>query len=246
MDNKVFATIGEKEITMDDLQAVLASLPPQHAQQLSQQGIDAVVEEAINQELFYLEGKANEVDKTEAYKQELELIEKNLVRGFALNQILEKVEATDEELKKSYEEKKEFLVAPKKVKASHILVEDEAKAKELKAKLDTESFEELAKQNSICPSKERGGDLGFFQKGQMVPEFEQAAFSMKVDEISEPVKTQFGYHIIKVTDVEKESTQTFEQARAQLEQELLNQKRQQAYLDYVKSLREKYEVKKNG
>ncbi len=87
-----------------------------------------------------------------------------------------------------------------KIRASHILVDKHSQAlrilEELKKGAD---FKELARRYSMCPSKKRGGDLGFFGRGQMVKEFEQAAFALKVDEVSPPVKTQFGYHIIKRT-----------------------------------------------
>jgi peptidyl-prolyl cis-trans isomerase C len=87
------------------------------------------------------------------------------------------------------------------IRASHILVEDENKAQKLKESLDSGAdFGNLAKKHSMCPSKEKGGDLGFFGKGQMVKEFEDAAFSLEVGQVSGPVKTQFGYHLIKVTE----------------------------------------------
>lgn len=88
----------------------------------------------------------------------------------------------------------------KAVRASHILVDDENQAWALKSRItEGESFEELAKQYSKCPSKEKGGDLGYFGRGQMVPEFENAAFSTPVGDVSDPVKTRFGWHLIKVT-----------------------------------------------
>ena len=87
-----------------------------------------------------------------------------------------------------------------KVRASHILVKDEETAKKLKAEIDNGADSgEVAKKHSLCPSKENGGDLGFFGKGQMVREFEDAAFSLGEGEVSAPVRTQFGYHLIVVT-----------------------------------------------
>lgn len=92
---------------------------------------------------------------------------------------------------------KEFTV----VKASHILVPTEEEAQTVKTMLDEgEDFAMLARQYSKCPSKAAGGDLGYFKRGQMVKEFEKAAFSLPVGQVSEPVQTQFGWHIIKVTD----------------------------------------------
>jgi parvulin-like peptidyl-prolyl isomerase len=88
-----------------------------------------------------------------------------------------------------------------KVNASHILVKTEDEAKLIKTDLDSgKSFETMAKEKSLCPSKKDGGSLGWFTHGQMVREFEKAAFSMKKGQVSMPVKTQFGWHIIKVND----------------------------------------------
>jgi peptidyl-prolyl cis-trans isomerase C len=90
---------------------------------------------------------------------------------------------------------------PNEVRASHILVKIEAEACNILDQIKTGSdFAELAKAHSECPSKRKGGDLGYFSKGQMVKEFEEAAFGMQRGQVSEPVQTQFGYHIIKVTD----------------------------------------------
>ena len=87
------------------------------------------------------------------------------------------------------------------IKASHILIGSIELANEIKAKLDDGyDFEALAEQYSKCPSKKKGGNLGWFGRGMMVREFEKAAFSLKVGQISEPIKTQFGWHIIKLTD----------------------------------------------
>lgn len=88
-----------------------------------------------------------------------------------------------------------------KVNARHILVKDHTQAQELKARIDKGAkFEDLAKEYSICPSGQNGGDLGYFGKGQMVKEFEEAAFATPVNSVSDPVQTQFGWHLIKVID----------------------------------------------
>lgn len=87
------------------------------------------------------------------------------------------------------------------VRASHLLVETEEEAKKLKQEIEQgKSFAETAKEVSLCPSGQEGGDLGYFGKGMMVKEFEDAAFSMNVGEISDPIKTQFGWHLIQLTD----------------------------------------------
>ncbi|MFA7659508.1 MAG: peptidylprolyl isomerase [Candidatus Gastranaerophilaceae bacterium] len=87
------------------------------------------------------------------------------------------------------------------VKASHILVETEEEAISLKEEiLSGKPFEDVAAENSLCPSGANGGDLGFFGRGQMVGEFEEAAFDLNVGEVSDPVRTNFGWHLILVTD----------------------------------------------
>lgn len=131
---------------------------------------------------------------------------------------MEDMKVTDEELKKYYNEYKP------KVKASHILVDDEKTAKDIKAKLEKgEDFAELAKEYSKdTGSAQNGGDLGWFGPGKMVEEFEKAAYALKVGEISDPVKTQFGYHIIKVTD--KEKKKSFDEMKEEIEFEVKKSK----------------------
>ncbi|TCW53335.1 foldase protein PrsA [Bacillus thuringiensis] len=143
---------------------------------------------------------------------------KNTIRAsLAQEKAIEKT-ITDKELKDNYKPE---------IKASHILVKDEATAKKVKEELGQgKSFEELAKQYSEdTGSKEKGGDLGFFSAGKMVKEFEDAAYKLKKDEVSEPVKSQFGYHIIKVTDI-KEPEKSFEQSKADIKKELVAKKMQ--------------------
>jgi foldase protein PrsA len=129
------------------------------------------------------------------------------------------VEVTDKDLKAYYD------TLEGQIRASHILVADEATAKEVKKKLAAgEKFEDLAAEYSTDPgSGQNGGDLGWFGEGAMVKEFQDAAFKLKEGEVSEPVKSEFGYHIIKVT----ETVKPFEEMKESLKEEVRNQKIQQ-------------------
>lgn len=127
------------------------------------------------------------------------------------------VTVTEEEMKTYYEELKPEL------RASHILVEDEKTANEVKAKLDAgEDFAELAKEYSTDSSSEDGGDLGYFTSGEMVQEFEDAAYALKKDEVSAPVQTDYGYHIIQLTDIK--DVQPYEELKTEIQDTLLQQK----------------------
>lgn len=125
------------------------------------------------------------------------------------------------------------------VKASHILVSDEAEAKQLKAQIDGGAdFADLAKAHSKDPgSGAKGGDLGFFRKGQMVPEFEKVAFSTPVGKVSEPVKSKFGYHIIKVTDRHDAGQQPFAKMKDEIVEKLTRDRRQEAFRKWLEGAR---------
>jgi peptidyl-prolyl cis-trans isomerase C len=164
-------------------------------------------------------------------------------------QIYENVAVSEEETKKYYDENQKLFVHPEQVRASHILIkvdaqaDDEAKAKaraqieDIKKKLESgEDFAALAEEHSGCPSAAKGGDLGFFRRGQMVPPFEEAAFGLKPGELSDVVETRFGYHIIKVTDHKAEAPIEFEKVKDKLEQHLRQSKLQEEVARYIQDL----------
>ncbi|MHA3771597.1 peptidylprolyl isomerase [Verrucomicrobiota bacterium sgz303538] len=174
-------------------------------------------------------------------------------------QTKDKVEVSDADAEKFYKENPDQFKKPEQVRASHILVrveqdakpevvvEKEKKAQAIAARVKKgEDFNKVAAEVSEDPSaKENSGDLNFFSKDQMVPEFSNAAFGMKKDEISEPVRSQFGYHIIKVTDRKPAETVTLDQAKPQLVAFLKQQKKQQEVSKVVREIREKADVKIN-
>ncbi|MCG0276644.1 MAG: peptidylprolyl isomerase [Thermosediminibacteraceae bacterium] len=175
----------------------------------------------------------------------LEEYKKDLAREIKIKKLLEpKISITEDELKAYFEENKEDFDREKQVRARHILVENEEKANEIIAKLKSgEDFAKLANQYSIdTATKENGGDLGFFSSGDMVKEFEEAAFSLKVGEISSPVKTQYGYHIIKVEEIKEAQKANYEESKDEIRDILFNQKVQQEYSTWMQELYDQYKV----
>ncbi len=161
-------------------------------------------------------------------------------------------EATEEEAKEFYETNPDRFAKPESVTASHILIKfdesetDEGKASKkvtlenIRADIVSEkiTFADAASTNSHCPSKAQGGSLGTFGKGQMVPEFEVAAYTQEIDEIGDIIETQFGYHIILVTERTEEGVVSYDEAHEQILTFLSGQKKQEAVAAYIKSLRD--------
>ena len=201
MNDKVLAKVGTVVITENDVNETLAMLS-QRGQNLNHpEGRKAIVDQLVNRALFLCEARRNFYEADAKFKQDLARVKDEMLTDFAVEKTLAAVKVTDDDVKKFYEEHKAEFVSGETVEASHILVDSEEKALEILADIKAEkvSFEDAAKQHSSCPSSQRGGALGEFTHGQMVPEFDQAAFAMNVGEVSEPVKTQFGYHLIKLT-----------------------------------------------
>lgn len=155
------------------------------------------------------------------------------------------IDVSEEEMKTYFEENKESFDQKEQVKASHILVEDEATAKKVKEELvNGKDFAELAKEYSTDSSNAaNGGDLGYFGKGEMAEEFEKTAFALEAGAISEPVKTEFGYHIIKLVDKKAEKAAEFDEHKEKIKELLFDQKVQAEYTNWLEGKKAEYEIK---
>lgn len=243
-ENKVLATVNGKDITSQDVYGFLNQLDPQVAAQFSSpEGINQIANELVNQELLYLDAIEKGLDEEEAFKEELDKIKIGVLKQYAINKLFEGITVSEEEIEKFYNENKHFFQRPEMARASHILVDDEEKANEVLDEIDNgTSFEDAASKYSNCPSKANGGDLGEFSRGKMVPEFEEVAFSMEEGEISKPVKTQFGYHLIKLDYKKEPSISPLDEVKGQINQQLILMKQQKLYLDKAEELKKNYKV----
>ncbi|WP_297520058.1 peptidylprolyl isomerase [uncultured Clostridium sp.] len=245
MENKVLAVVAGREITENDINSIIAKYPEQQrAMFANPDARKAILEQAIGFELMFHKGQELKIDETDVYKTQLEIFKKELLIQRTVEDVLAKVVLTDAEAEDYYNNNKEEFQEPARVAAKHILMESEDEIKAVKAQIATGevTFEEAARANSTCPSKEQDGNLGEFSRGMMVPEFENAAFSLAVGEVSEPVQTQFGYHLIKVENKMESSVQTFEDVKEAVMEKLMVTAQQDKYLGILTELEAKYGV----
>lgn len=165
---------------------------------------------------------------------------------YAITKCVESVRVTEDDVRGYYDEHKDEMIQDETVNASHILVDSEDKANEILAAINAGeiSFEDAAKANSTCPSSAQGGNLGDFGRGQMVPEFDQACFEMEEGEVRGPVKTQFGFHLIRLNKKNPAETFSYNDVRGQLFEQLTREKQQAAYQSKINQLKIMYPVDK--
>lgn len=229
-------TVNGKNVTDTEVQEVLMQgtqgrfneLPPEKKTELSQRVIDGL----ISQELIFADAKKIGVLESAEYKSELdkvlERVKVQLASKVWEKRQFDKVSVADKEVKAYYTSHPEEFSEKAKVRASHILLKTEAEAiavtkelSSLKGGALNAKFAELAKAKSTGPSGPKGGDLGFFGQGQMVPAFNDAAFAMKKGEITKtPVKSQFGYHVILVVDKQEAKNLPYKEVKGFIEQKL--------------------------
>jgi peptidyl-prolyl cis-trans isomerase C len=200
------------------------------------------------------QGALNSMGLTkEAFQEEIK--EDMMIETLLDGQLKDVKKVGDEEVKAFYQDNPQSFRSPEQVRASHILISVEAGVPEeqrsqkrlelagVKGQIEKGAdFGELAGKHSDCPSKARGGDLGYFERGKMVKSFEDAAFAMKVGEISEIVETQFGYHLIKVTDRQDPKEASLDEVKGQIEGFLNRQSKDKAIGEYVAGLRESAKI----
>ncbi|WP_432409636.1 foldase protein PrsA [Wukongibacter sp. M2B1] len=255
----IVASVGDENITKEELYQSL----------VNQNGVEAL-ESLISEKIVELEVKKENIEVTEediekemkkiidyygsedAFNQVLENagytkddLKKNIKSSIKIEKLLEpSLTITEDEMKQYFNDNKASFAQQEQVKTSHILVDSEEKAQEVKNKLLAgEDFTKLAKEYSLDQNnKENGGDLGYVVKGQMVPEFEDAAFTLEAGEISDPVKTQYGYHIIKVEEIKEAKEANYDENKEEIKEILIEQKMPTAYDEWLQNKREEYKV----
>ncbi len=249
-DSKIIAEVNGKNITQKDIDAFLAkSLPGVRYSLMSYQQKQKVINKLVDREL-YLEIARNEhIEKDPKYQEGLVRVQENLMLDIWMKRESQAIPIDEKEIRAYYQEHDEQFRQEEGASARHILVSTESEAKEIirDLKLSTnleERFIELAHERSTGPSSKNGGDLGWFNKDQMVEEFSNAALALNIGEITEvPVKTHFGYHVIYLTDKRPAGKIEYESVRERIATGLKLKKFQQHLKSLRQNLRQSADIK---
>jgi peptidyl-prolyl cis-trans isomerase C len=238
--NPVLAKVNGQEIRQSDVAIAEEELGPSLQQMDPATRKDNLLSFLIDMKIVSKAAEDKKIDNTDEFKKRLAFTRNRLLMDSLLASE-GKAATTDDAMKKVYEEASKQITGEQEVHARHILVETEDEAKAIKAELDKGAdFAELAKKKSKDPGASDGGDLGFFTKEQMVPEFSAVAFSLEPGKISDPVKSQFGWHIIKVEEKRNRTAPPFDQVKSQIETYVTRK----AQADYVAKLREAAKIER--
>ncbi len=257
--SQVVAVVNGEKITDKDLLPAVSQISQGRFATLSPQVQERVwnmaLEQVIAQILIEKEAKSDGTLKDREFQKDLEIalkaFKRQVIADLWIKREFDKIHISEKELKEYYQKHISEFVQPQQVHARHILLKTEQEAKYLISILSKyhgerlqKEFIEVAKQHSIGPSGKNGGDLGYFAKGTMVPEFDSAVFSMDKGEISKtPVKTNFGYHIIYIEDVQPAKTLSFDEVKQFIEQKIKVEKFQEFVRRKIEELKSKANIK---
>jgi peptidyl-prolyl cis-trans isomerase C len=238
--NPVLAKVNGAEIRQSDVTLAEEELGPSLAQMDPATKKESVLAFLIDMKIVAKAAEAKKIEDRDDFKARLAFTRSRLLMDNLLA-AEGKAATTNEAMKKVYDEAAKQIEGEQEVHARHILVESEDEAKAIEAELKKGAdFAELAKKKSKDPGAADGGDLGFFTRDQMVPEFSTVAFALEPGKVSDPVKSQFGWHVIKVEEKRNRKAPDFEQVKAQIETYVMRK----AQAEYVAKLRESAKVER--
>lgn len=242
-EQNILAKIDDVVITDAEVDAFIGNLPKEQQMYASHpQFRKQCLDQIVSVHLYAKMAVEEKLDETEEFKKIMESAKKDILAQLAMNKTLKDITVTEEDCKKFYEENPQHFTKGATVTAKHILVNEEEECNAILESIvkGQKEFEAAAAEFSTCPSGKQGGSLGEFGKGQMVPEFEEAAFAAEIGHVVGPVKTQFGYHLIKVEAKNEASVVAYEEVAERIRTNLLQQKQNEAYTVKAMELRKKY------
>lgn len=232
--DSVLARFDGQTVTKTEFMDKVRNLP-KNLQGLAIQRKKDFVEEMVDERFLVKEAKKRNIESQEEVREVLEAARKKIIIAKLIEiEVDRKITMEPDEALKFYESHRDEFMTPVLLRASHILVATEEEAKAVKKELQGGAdFEELARSRSLDNTSIRGGDVGFFQKGQLIPGFEEAAFNLRKGEISNVVKTQFGFHVIKLTDRAEPSLRDFKLVKGIVEKQIRNEKRAKLFKEFI-------------
>lgn len=245
--NPVLAKVDGYEIKRQDVLVMMNSVPPQLRQMPPEQLFAAVLDQMINNHVIDKKAKKSGLEKDKDVVEQLEKVKEQIVRSkFLENAIADNLD--EERIQAEYDQYVEAYKPVDEVRAAHILVKEEKVAKDIIKKLNKgETFADLAKENSLDGTGQNGGDLGFFAKAEVVPEFAEAAFSLEPGKYTKkPVKSSFGYHVIRVDEKRERAADSFDQMKPLIEQNLRRVVLEEVLADWMSGVEvERFDINGN-
>lgn len=242
-DEEVVVIVNRERITMAMVNEKINELPAYY-QQAAAKHKKEIVDDLIAEKLLYEEARRRKLHKDEEVRKLInKAVKKILIAKLLESETTPKKPISDEDVELYYAQHKDQYLIPERIKASHILLSTEEEAKKVLDELNAGAdFSETAKTYSKDLTKDRGGDLGYFQRGQMIPEFEKVCFELNPGQMSGIVKTRFGYHIIKVTDKQPPKYKRLPEVKEKIRTRLIDRAKQQQFRDFVKSLKDNAKI----
>ena len=241
--DQVLAVVAGEAITNGDLDAFLETAPNEHTPYMRNPKYrTAYLEQLINLRVYAKLGEEMNLEETDEFKKIFESARKDILAQMAMTETIKDVTVSDEEIQKYYEDNAEEYTEKETVRARHILVSDEEQCSKILGMImnGEKTFEECAKEYSTCASSAASGDLGEFGMGEVVPEFEAVAFAAEIGVIYGPVKTDFGYHLIRVENKRPAYLLPLVDVKEEIEGNVRKEKQAKAYDEKLAVLREKY------
>ncbi len=243
--SRVIAKVNGKAITVKDFDSRLSKMPAYYKAIASQRKKD-FLEDMINEQLLYKEALKRGLNRDKDVKELIEEARNKIIVAKLLENESKKTAVSEEKIEEFYQEHKDDFVTPLKMRASHIMVDTEEEAREVQKKLNEGAdFAQLAKEYSKDPSKDRGGDIGYFVKGQLMPQIEEVCLKLDVGQTSDIIRTKFGYHIIRLTEKVEPRTVDLSEVRDAIKKELMDKAQQAGMEELIKNLRSKAHIRIN-
>jgi len=240
----ILASFNGQTITLGEFDQLWEEVPEEYKLQLDK---SMLLDQLISEKLLMQEAKNMGLEEDNVVLEQIKkMTEQILVQVLIEREILDKVNINDQEVSEYYEQNKESFTEKEQVYLYNILLETEEEAQDILEQLKSGGdFSEIAKEKSTGPSAAQGGDLGYLTKGTIIPEIEEVVFALEVEELSEVVKSDYGFHILKITEKKPETVRTLEEVKEEIIQTLLPAKQKEAFDNLLEELKGKAEIEIN-